>query len=219
MKIVHLGTKHSIINQYIAEIRDIDVQTNRSCFRHNLNRIGQLMAYELSRTLDFSEKSIQTPLSVTNVETPDDQIVLGTVLRAGLAFHQGFLDIFDKADSAFVSAYRSYRDTTHRDVKIHIEYIAAPDLENKTFILVDPMLATGGSIELAYKAFITKGTPKKLHICSAIAAQPGVEYLQKAFPDDDVILWCAAIDPMLDEHAYIVPGLGDAGDLAYGEKL
>ena len=211
MKVINLGATSSVINCYMAQLRDVTVQGNRTLFRNNLERIGHAMAYEVSRTLNCSPKTIQTPLGVKEVETYDDHIVVGTVLRAGLAFHEGFIDVFDQADSAFVAAYRE--EGKKENLKIHLEYLAAPQLDGSTFLMVDPMLATGGSLELAYKAFLNNGTPKKLHICVVIAAEEGIAHLQKCFPSDDVTLWTAAID------AYIVPGLGDAGDLSFGPKL
>ena len=217
MKIVDLGASSSVINCFMAQLRDVNTQTNRTLFRGNLRRIAHAMAYEVSRTLDYSVKNIQTPLAVKEVPTYDDRIVVGTVLRAGLAFHEGFLDVFDGADAAFLSAYRE--EGKADDIKIHIEYIAAPHLDGSTFLLVDPMLATGGSLELAYQAFLSKGKPAKLHICCVIASRQGIERLQHAFPGDDVTLWVAAIDPQLNDRAYIVPGLGDAGDLSFGEKI
>ena len=216
MKIVDLGASSSVINCFMAQLRDVNTQTNRTLFRGNLRRIAHAMAYEVSRTLDYSVKNIQTPLAVKEVPTYDDRIVVGTVLRAGLAFHEGFLDVFDGADATFLSAYREEGKVD--DIKIHIEYIAAPHLDGSTFLLVDPMLATGGSLELAYQAFLSKGKPAKLHICCVIASRQGIERLQHAFPGDDVTLWVAAIDPQLNDRAYIVPGLGDAGDLSFGEK-
>ena len=216
MKIVDLGASNSVINCFMAQLRDVNTQTNRTLFRGNLRRIAHAMAYEVSRTLDYSVKNIQTPLAVKEVPTYDDRIVVGTVLRAGLAFHEGFLDVFDGADATFLSAYREEGKVD--DIKIHIEYIAAPHLDGSTFLLVDPMLATGGSLELAYQAFLSKGKPAKLHICCVIASRQGIERLQHAFPGDDVTLWVAAIDPQLNDRAYIVPGLGDAGDLSFGEK-
>ena len=216
MKIVDLGASNSVINCFMAQLRDVNTQTNRTLFRGNLRRIAHAMAYEVSRTLDYSVKNIQTPLAVKEVPTYDDRIVVGTVLRAGLAFHEGFLDVFDGADAAFLSAYRE--EGKADDIKIHIEYIAAPHLDGSTFLLVDPMLATGGSLELAYQAFLSKGKPAKLHICCVIASSQGIKRLQHAFPGDDVTLWVAAIDPQLNDRAYIVPGLGDAGDLSFGEK-
>ena len=220
MKVIHLSEKNTVLNQYLVELRDINIQGDRAKFRNNLVRIGHVMAYELSRQLAYSEKKIQTPLGVAPVQTFDNKIVLGTIFRAGLPFHQGFLDVFDQADNAFVSAYRYYKDKDCKDVGIQIEYIASPDLTGKTLIIADPMLATGGSFELGYEAFCTKGIPSEVHLCSVIASKRGVDFLKKSFRDNaNVTLWCAVIDPELNEHAYIVPGLGDAGDLAYGGKI
>ena len=219
MKVINFSEQNTIINQYMAEIRDMDYQKNRLLFRNNIERIGELMAYEISKMLDYSVKQVNTPLDVAEVSTPDDNIVLATVFRAGLPLHQGFLNIFDKARNAFVSAFRYYEDKECSKVGIKVEYLATPQLDNTTLILVDPMLATGGSMELAYRAFTTKGQPKKLIMASIIAAQSGVDYLQELFPSDDVVLYTAAIDPILNEHKYIVPGLGDAGDLCYGDKV
>lgn len=220
MKLINFSEQDSIINQFVSELRNIDVQKDRLRFRHNLERIGQMMAYEVSKTLHYSMKKIQTPLALAEVNTLDEKIVLGTIFRAGLPFHQGFLDVFDDAENAFVSAYRYYKDKECKDVGIKIEYIASPSLNNKTLIIADPMLATGGSMELGYQAFCTKGVPSKIHLCCILASQKGVDYVQDVFKDiDQVTLWCGAIDPDLNEHAYIVPGLGDAGDLAYGTKI
>lgn len=178
------------------------------------------MAYEVSRRLAYSEKPITTPLGISPTRTYDNDIVLGTIFRAGLPFHQGFLDVFDRADNAFVSAYRYYKDKECEDVGIKIEYIASPELTGKTLIIADPMLATGGSMELGYEAFLTKGRPAEVHLCCVIASRKGVDYVRRVFRGRrDVTLWCGAIDPELNEHAYIVPGLGDAGDLAYGGKV
>lgn len=219
MKIINLSEGNSLINQFVAELRDVQIQKDRMRFRRNIERIGELMAYEMSKELTYSVKQIQTPLGTAVASTHDDKIVIATVFRAGLPLHTGFLNMFDHADNAFVSAFRFYKDKEHRIVDVHIEYIAAPSLNDKTLLLVDPMLATGESMELAWKAFLTKGQPKKVQIACVIASQQGVEHLAKIFPQDDVTLWCAAIDPGMDEHKYIVPGLGDAGDLSFGEKL
>lgn len=220
VKTINFAESNSIVNQYVAELRDITTQSDRNTFRHNLQRIGQLMAYEVSKTLHYSKKEIQTPLAMAQANTPDDEVVLATVFRAGLPFHQGFLDVFDHAGNAFVSAYRYYLDEKQEHVGIKVEYLAAPDLTDKTLIIADPMLATGGSLELAYQALCTKGIPKQLHLCCVIAAQDGIDNLMKLFrPLDNVTLWCAAIDPILNKHKYIVPGLGDAGDLAFGDKI
>ncbi len=219
MKVINFAETNSVINQYVAEIRDVNIQQERLRFRRNIERIGELMAYEMSKELTYSVKQVQTPLGVAQVSTPDDELVVATVFRAGLPLHQGFLNVFDRAGNAFVSAYRYYKDKECRELDVHIEYIASPDLTGKTLLLVDPMLATGESMELAWKAFLSKGTPKRLLIASVIASRQGVEHLQQIFPGDEVRLWCAAIDPELNERSYIVPGLGDAGDLAYGGKL
>ena len=217
MKVINFAEHNSVINNYIAELRDINIQKNRAWFRQNLRRIGHAMAYEVSRTLQYSRKMVQTPLAQAEANTIDDRIVIGTVLRAGLALHEGFLDVFNEADSAFVSAYR--KEGRKEDIEVCVEYIASPCLDGCTFMLVAPMLATGGSFNLAYQAYLTKGTPAKLHICAVIGCEEGVERLKQLFPSDDVTLWIAAIDPMLNDVAYIVPGLGDAGDLCYGDKL
>ncbi|HJA84780.1 MAG TPA: uracil phosphoribosyltransferase [Candidatus Bacteroides avicola] len=219
MKVIHFSEQNSILNQYVAELRDVHIQTDRMRFRRNIERIGELMAYEMSKELTYSVKPVQTPLGLAEASTPDDDLVIATVFRAGLPLHQGFLNVFDRAGNAFVSAYRYYKDAEHREIDVHVEYIATPDLSQKTVLLVDPMLATGESLELAWRAFLTKGSPKRLLIACVIASRQGVAHLQRLFPSDDVTLWCAAIDPGLNEHKYIVPGLGDAGDLAYGEKL
>lgn len=219
MKVINFAETNSIINQYVAEIRDVNVHNDRLRFRRNIERIGEMMAYEMSKTLNYSVKRIQTPLGIAEASTHDDKLVIATVFRAGLPLHAGFLNVFDKAGNAFVSAYRFNKDNDHRDLDVKIEYMASPDLTDKTVLLVDPMLATGESMELAWKAFTTKGIPSKLLIACVIASKTGVERLEKVFEGKDVTLWCAAIDPIIDEHSYIVPGLGDAGDLAYGEKI
>lgn len=219
MKVFNFAETNSVLNRYVAEIRDVNIQTDRMRFRRNIERIGELMAYEMSKALDYSVKRVQTPLGVAEVSTPDDEVVIATVFRAGLPLHTGFLNVFDRAGNAFVSAYRYYTDKECSKVDVHIEYIASPSLTGKTLLLVDPMLATGESMELAIKAFRTKGVPAKVQIACVIASREGVEHLQKIFPGDDVALWCAAIDPELNDHKYIVPGLGDAGDLAYGDKI
>lgn len=219
MRVINLAEQDTILNQFVAELRDVQIQTDRMRFRRNIERIGELMAYEMSRTLAYSTKQVQTPLGTAETRTPDDNLVIATVFRAGLPLHQGFLNVFDRAGNAFVSAYRSYKDEAHHEIDVRVEYIATPDLSQKTVLLVDPMLATGESLELARRAFLTKGSPKRLLIACVIASRRGVDHLKALFPSDDVTLWCAAIDPELNEHKYIVPGLGDAGDLAYGEKL
>lgn len=200
----------------MMELRNIDIQTDAMRFRRNLERIGEIMAYEISRTLNYRKESIATPLAPATCDVIDDKVVLGTIFRAGVPFHVGFLNILDNAENAFVSAYRKYREKENFDV--FIEYIASPRLDGKTLVIVDPMLATGTSMELSYKALLTKGTPAKIHIASVIASQQAIDYVKKVFPDEKTTVWVGAIDPIINEHSYIVPGLGDAGDLAYGTK-
>lgn len=219
MKIINLSESNSIINQYLAETRDVDYQKNRLLFRNNIQRIGELEAYEISKQLDYETKDVTTPLGISQVNVPADKIVLATILRAGLPFHNGFLNIFDHAGNAFVSAYREYTDEEHHNIGVHVEYLATPSIDGKTLIIADPMLATGASMELGYKAFLTKGTPKRIHVACVIASPEGIEHIKKTFPEEKTTIWCAAIDPGLNEHQYIVPGFGDAGDLCYGEKL
>lgn len=211
-----MAETNSAVSNYVAQLRDITVQGNRYLFRSNLKKIGMLMAYEISKTLDYSPKTILTPLAECTVSTCSDRIVVGTVLRAGLALHEGFMQIFDEADTGFVAAFRK---EDGENITIQLDYLASPSLDGKTFMLVDPMLATGKSFEAAYKAYLTHGTPAKLHIVAVVASEQGVAYLQKLFPSDEVTLWCAVIDPELNSLSYIVPGLGDCGDLCYGEKL
>ena len=219
MKIINLSESNSIINQYLAETRDVDYQKNRLLFRNNIQRIGELVAYEISKQLDYETKDVTTPLGISQVKVPADKIVLATIFRAGLPFHNGFLNIFDHAGNAFVSAYREYTDEEHHNIGVHVEYLATPSIDGKTLIIADPMLATGASMELGYKAFLTKGTPKRIHVACVIASPEGIEHIKKTFPEEKTTIWCAAIDPGLNEHQYIVPGFGDAGDLCYGEKL
>ena len=216
MRIVNLGDTNSILNKFVAELRDVDIQKDSLRFRRNVERIGEIMAYEISKEFHYSTKDIQSPLGIAPMNTPDDQIVISTILRAGLPFHQGFLRYLDNAENAFVSAYRKYKDRLNFD--IHIEYIASPRLTGKTLIISDPMLATGSSMELAYEDLLTKGVPGHVHVASIISSKQALEYLQKKMPDDKTTIWIAALDNDLDDHSYIVPGLGDAGDLAFGEK-
>ncbi len=216
MPIYDLSSSNSVLNTFVAELRNVKIQKDPLRFRKNLVRIGEVMAYEISKTLSFESKSIETPLGMSESNQLSNNLVIGTILRAGLPFHEGFLNYFDRAENAFVSAYRKYKNKESFD--IHIEYISSPGIEGKTLLLVDPMLATGASFELAYKALLSKGNPSKIHIASIIASRAGVDYLEKQLSLDHVSIWCAAIDPELNSKSYIVPGLGDAGDLAYGEK-
>lgn len=219
MKVINLGAQNSVLNKFMAEIRDEKIQKDRMRFRENIKRIGHIEAYEASKLLDYSKKTTTTPLAPCEMSTYDDDVVIATVFRAGLPLHEAFLDIFDEAGNGFVSAYRYYTDKECTKIGVKIEYLATPNLTDKTLMLVDPMLATGDSIELAYKALCTKGIPKRIIIACVIASKQGVEHLKEIFPEDDTILICGAIDPILNEHKYIVPGLGDAGDLMYGEKV
>ena len=219
MQIIDLSKNNSIINQFLAEMRDVDYQQNRLLFRNNIMRVGEMMAYEISKTLDYVPRNVKTPLGVSTVNVPADKVILATIFRAGLPFHNGFLNVFDHAGNAFVSAYREYTNNEHTQVGIHVEYLATPSVEGKTLIIADPMLATGGSMELGYKAFLTKGTPKRIHVVCVIASPEGIEHVKNTFPDDKTTVWCAAIDPGMNEHKYIVPGFGDAGDLCYGDKV
>lgn len=219
MKIINLSDNNSIVNQYLTELRDVNYQQNRLLFRNNITRIGEMMAYEISKTLSYEARDVTTPLGTARVNMPTDKIVLATIFRAGLPFHTGFLNVFDHAGNAFVSAYREYTDDSHTEVGIHVEYLATPSIDDKTLIIADPMLATGGSMELGYKAFLTHGTPKRIHVACVIAAPDGIEHVKNSLPADRTTVWCAAIDPALNEHKYIVPGFGDAGDLCYGGKM
>ncbi len=217
MKFTNFSEQNSILHTFVNELRDVDIQKDPLRFRHNLERIGQIMAYEISKTMNYAIGEVQTPLALMSMPKLDEQIVLGTIFRAGLPLHNGFLSYFDRAENAFVSAYRKYTDRLKFD--IHIEYISSPDLTGKTLILVDPMLATGLSLELAYRAMITKGQPSVTHLVSVIASQAGVDYIKNNLPFENINLWCGVVDPDLNEHSYIVPGLGDAGDLSFGTKL
>lgn len=219
MKIINLSDSNSIIGQYMAEMRDKEYQKNRLLFRNNIRRVGEFEAFEISKTLAYAPTAVETPLGVATVQVPTDEMVLATIFRAGLPFHEGFLHVFDHAGNAFVSAYREYTDEAHHQVGIHVEYLATPSIEGKTLIVADPMLATGGSMELGYKAFLTKGTPKHVHVACVIATPEGIDHIRQTFPDDKTTIWCAAIDPGMNEYKYIVPGFGDAGDLCYGEKV
>ena len=215
MKIINFAEQRSLVNQYMTELRDERIQQDMMRFRTNIERIGEIMAYELSKTLEYQATQTKTCLGTADGFTVNEKIVLATILRAGLPLHSGMHKFFDHAENAFVSAYRKY--ISEDDFRIHIEYIAAPRIDDKTLIICDPMLATGASMELAYKALLTKGTPKKVHLASIIASRQALDYINDKFPDDTT-LWVAAVDDKINEHKYIVPGLGDAGDLAFGEK-
>lgn len=218
MKVINFSEQPSVIHQFMAELRDKKYQQNRLLFRNNIVRIGQMMAFELSKTLEYKPKTITTPLGTIDIPLVHDELVIATVLRAGLPFHEGFLKVFDHAENAFVSAYRMYTNREHTEVGVHTEYMASPSVRNKTLVVVDPMLATGGSMAASIEALLKTGKPHKIHVCCVIATPEGIDVVKDALPDNSVI-WCAAIDPGMNAQKYIVPGFGDCGDLCYGEKL
>lgn len=213
----NLSKNNTIFNQFVAELRDVNIQTDSMRFRRNLERMGEVFAYEISKSLSYETKKVQTPLGEANANLIAEQPVIATILRAGLPLHIGILNYYDKAQNAFVSAYRRH----HKDnsFEIALEYVACPDLTDKVLILCDPMLATGSSMVLTYNALLKKGKPKHTHIVTAIASVQGVDHVKALLPNNEITLWCGAIDDELTAHAYIVPGLGDAGDLAFGSKL
>ncbi|MBP7514102.1 MAG: uracil phosphoribosyltransferase [Flavobacteriales bacterium] len=215
--VVRMNSERSVVNTFIAELRDETVQKDPLRFRRNLERIGEVMAYELSKTFGYSEKEVISPLGTARVELADDKPVLATILRAGLPLHQGLLNYFDRADCAFVSAYRKHR-TGEDGFDIEVEYMSSPSLEDRVVIISDPMLATGRSMVLVYKALLRLGKPKAVHIVSVIASAEGMEHVKSHLPPNTRI-WVAAVDEEMTAQAYIVPGLGDAGDLAFGAKL
>ena len=218
MKVINLSEQNSVLNQFLREIRDVNIQNDPLRFRRNIERIGEVMAIELSKTLAYEPTQVQTPLATATVNTISEPLVIATILRAGLPLHQGFLNIFDRAENAFLSAYR--RVNKEGELEIVAEYMAAPSIDGKTLIVADPMLATGMSMEVGYLALLRHGTPKHTHLCCTIGTPQAIDCLRKALNDSpDITLWCAAIDPVLNEKKYIVPGLGDAGDLCYGIKI
>lgn len=215
---VHIiGERNSVFNVFISELRNIHIQKDSLRFRRNLERIGEVAAYEISKKLDYSQQRIETPLGISEMNLPTNEIVLGTILRAGLPLHQGLLNYFDNAQNAFVSAFRKHK--ADDSFEIQIEYLSSPPLTDKVLILCDPMLATGRSMVLAWQALTeTMGKPKHTHIVSALASEEGVEYTRRHMPEN-ATLWMGAVDPELNAKSYIIPGLGDAGDLAYGPKV
>jgi uracil phosphoribosyltransferase len=215
--VVELVGRPSIADHFIAELRDVEVQRDPMRFRRNLERLGEVIAMELSRTLTYEECEVQTPLGMAQARRLAQQPVLATILRAGLPLHQGLLNYFDRADNAFVSAYRKHRKGEDA-FDIEVEYLSSPSLEDRVLVLCDPMLATGQSMVLVYKALLRQGRPRALHVVSAIASNEGLEHARRHLPPD-TRFWIGAIDEEMTAQAYIVPGLGDAGDLAYGSKL
>ena len=215
--IVHnLDTENSVLKHFIAEIRDITIQGDQMRFRRNIERIGEVLGYELSKTLSYQSKNITTPLDVKSTFLSDDELVLCSILRAGLPLHQGLLNYFDRAENAFISAFRHHPNNTD-DFEIIVKYLATPSLQNKVLIMADPMLATGKTLENTYEALKSFGVPSQIHLVSVIGSRAGVSYIEDIFPEN-THLWIAAIDENLNDKGYIVPGLGDAGDLSYGIK-
>jgi len=216
MKTINLGQKNSIFNHFIREIRDVSIQNDSMRFRRNIERIGEIFAYEISKKMGFKNREITTPLGISIESLIDNKPVLATILRAGLPLHQGFLNYFDSSDNCFISAYRKHKKSG--DFEVKIEYMSSPDLDGKTVILCDPMLASGASMILATKALLSKGKPKHVHIVAVIASAEGVDYVKENIPIKECTLWLGALDQEMTAQSYIVPGLGDAGDLAYGQK-
>ncbi len=217
MHIHNLSQQNSVLNTFISEIRDVTIQKDSMRFRRNIERIGEVLGYEMSKSLNYKTSTIDTPLASCSIDLLDNDIVLCSILRAGVPLHNGLLNYFDNAENAFISAYRHHKENPE-SFEIIVEYLACPDLENKTLILADPMLATGQSMVATFEALKPFGTPKEVHLVSVIGAQEGVNYVKKSF-DENTHLWIATIDETLNSKGYIIPGLGDAGDLAFGKKL
>ncbi len=213
--ITNLSLSNSVISRFVAELRDTNIQKDRLRFRRNMERIGEIFAYEISKTFDYEIEEVETPLGIADAAVQQDTVVLATILRAGLPMHAGMLNYLDDSKNAFVSAYRKH----HKDgtFEIEVQYVSCPDLEDTTLIICDPMLATGASIDLTIKALLEYGTPEKIHIVTAISSVDGLEFIKRNHPDADI--WVAALDEELTAKSYIVPGLGDAGDLSFGEKV
>lgn len=216
MTVHNLSNESSILNKFLAEIRDENIQKDSMRFRKNIERIGEILSYELSKSLSYEENNITTPLGKKSINLISENLVICSVLRAGLPLHNGLLNYFDDAENAFISAYRKYNET--HDFTIEVEYLASPSFEGKTLILADPMLATGRSLVETYQALLKNGTPKSIHVVAVIGSTQGIEYLKNKFPEN-THLWVATVDEKLDKNGYIIPGLGDAGDLAFGPKL
>ncbi len=217
MNIINLGEQKTLLNQFVAELRDENIQNDSMRFRRNLERVGEIFAYEISKTFTYEEKQVTTPLGIATVSLPVQKPVLATILRAGLPLHQGLLNYYDSADNSFISAFRKYsKDGTFH---IELEYISCPNLDNRILIICDPMIATGSSIILAYNALIANGMPKHIHIVTVIISKDAIKKLQKTLNMKNLTVWTAAIDEELTVKSYIVPGIGDAGDLAYGSKV
>jgi uracil phosphoribosyltransferase len=217
MKVHHLAQNNSVLNTFLQEIRDQNIQQDRMRFRRNIERIGEILSYELSKELDYESQDISTVLGTKSSQLISDDLVICSILRAGLPLHQGILNYFDAAENAFISAYR-FHPNNDKEFEIKVEYFASPSLDNKTLILADPMLATGQSLVAVYESILKFGTPKKVHLVSVIGATEGIHYVENHLPKE-TDLWIADIDDVLNDKGYIVPGLGDAGDLSFGSKL
>ncbi len=213
--IFNLNERDTVANRFVAELRSVEIQGDRLRFRRNIERVGEILAYEISKTFEYEEVEVETPMGIANINVPSDRVVLGTILRAGLPLHQGMLNVFDDADNAFVSAYRRH----HKDgsFEIKLEYVSCPSIEDAVLIIADPMIATGASIVTTLQELSAYGTPKAIHIATVIAAVPGLDHIRRYYPKAS--LWTGAIDEELTAKSYIVPGLGDAGDLSFGEKV
>lgn len=213
--IFNLSERDTLANRFLAELRSVEIQEDRLRFRRNLERVGEVLAYEISKTLEYEEVEVETPLGIAVASIPKNKVVLGTILRAGLPLHQGMLNMFDDADNAFISAYRRH----HKDgsFEIKLEYVSCPAIEDKVLIIADPMIATGASIVATLRELSIYGNPANVHIATAIAAAPGIDYIRRYFPKANI--WVGSIDEELTAKSYIVPGLGDAGDLSFGKKL
>ncbi len=217
MIIHNFETKNSLLNQFIAEVRDANTQKDAMRFRRNIERIGEVLGYELSKSLEYDSKTVQTTFGTKEVYLPNNKLVLCSVLRAGLPLHQGLINYFDKAENAFISAFRKHSDNSN-DFEVVVNYLASPSLEDKTLVIIDPMLATGKTLENTFKAMQKHGVPRQIHIVSVLGSEVGVDYIKNIFPEN-TNLWIAAIDKKLNDQKYIIPGFGDAGDLAFGLKL
>lgn len=217
IKIINLEKTDSVFNQYMAELRDVVIQQDRMRFRSNLERIGQVMAYEISKAFEYDDEEVTTPLGIKQIRTMHEQPVIATILRAGLPFHNGMLSMFDQADSAFIAAYRKY-DKNEEDSEIRVEYFSSPDIEDRILILCDPLLATGESIVKTLNGLMEDMMPKEIHIAVAVASQDGLDYVERTMSRLPITIWVGSVDEELTARAYVVPGIGDVGDLAYGEK-
>lgn len=217
INIINLEKTDSVFNQYMAELRDVVIQQDRMRFRSNLERIGQVMAYEISKSFEYDDEEVNTPLGIKQIRTMHEQPVIATILRAGLPFHNGMLSMFDQADSAFIAAYRKY-DKNEEDSEIRVEYFSSPDIEDRILILCDPLLATGESIVKTLNGLMEDMMPKEIHIAVAVASQDGLDYVERTMSRLPVTIWVGSVDEELTARAYVVPGIGDVGDLAYGEK-